>query len=150
MNEKLAAWQGRMSDRVVGKGHQFGGRKSSNALVFFRKNTEKSGSRSLAKRDVLKVSFNHRILALTGWKFGDIIDMEISDELAVIFRSEKGVTLCSSDSKLQQHIKQKSNARPYLRFSFPEGALIDLPIGDCREVETKPGQIAFLIPKKGE
>ena len=142
MNNKLSAWQGRMSDRVVGKGMYLGGRKANDSLVFFRKNTEKLGGTSTTRREVLRVSFNHRILSLTGWKIGDIIDMEIEGELAIVFRSEKGVSLCSSDTK-----NKRSTSRPYLRFSFPENSLSDLPTGDCREVETKPGQIAFLIPK---
>ena len=136
MNEKLRAWEGKMSDKMAHRGGQIGAR--TDALVAIRKNTEaeKNGKEG-AGRDIMRVTFHKRMDALTGWKKGDILDMEISGVNAVVYRSDKGVMLCDSGH---------GAGRMYVRFSFPRGSLADLRVGDCRDVETKPGKVAFLMP----
>lgn len=138
MNDKLRAWEGKISDKMVGRGQGRGGVKCD-ALVCIRKNQEKREDKT-GCRDVMRVTFHRRMDALTGWKKGDILDMEIANGIATVFRSDKGARLCDSGST-------SKSTRMYVRYSFPAGSLSDLPVGDCREVEAKPGKVAFLLPE---
>ena len=137
MNDKLKAWEGRMSVKLAGRSGRGRGVGTKEALVVMSIGKEGITNKQKA-RDVLRVSFHPHILDLTGWKVGDIIDMEIQGESATIFRGEKGVQLCSTGN---------SSKRLLIRYSFPLGDLNGLPYGICREVEAKPSRIAFLLPK---
>jgi hypothetical protein len=135
MNDKLRAWEGKMSEKVR-HGH-CGARNRTDALVAMRKNSEGIRGGKKNGRDIMRVTFHERMDALTGWKKGDTLDMEITGDRAVVYRSDRGVALCNSGP---------DGRRTYIRFSFPTGSLADLPTGDCREVEAKPGRVAFLLP----
>ena len=137
MNEKLKAWEGRMSDKMPGRGSGRGGVRSD-ALVALRKNSEPNRNGHNNGRDVLRVTFHPRLDALTGWKKGDVLDMDISGNIATVFRHTKGARLCDSGT---------ATARKYVRYSFPNGSLLGLTVGDCSEVEAKPGSVAFVLPK---
>jgi hypothetical protein len=140
MNEKLKSWEGKLSEKSQNKGYRGGGVKLD-ALVHLQARSEPKDSRSSKTgRDVLRVSFHEKILSLTGWVQGDTLEMEISGNSAVVYRSQTGRCLSSSGpaSKCK---------RLHLRFSFHPQTLTSFPSGDAREVEAKPGKIAFLLPE---
>jgi hypothetical protein len=135
MNEKIKAWEGRMSEKIPGRGGSRGAR--TEALVAIRVNTEEKRAGKKSGRDMMRVTFHKRMDALTGWKKGDVLDMEISGENAIVFRADKGVRLGDSGH---------GQGRKYVRYSFPTHALDGFPAGECREIEVKPGKVAFLLP----
>ena len=132
MNEKLKAWEARLST-LIGQGRTSSGNVPLDALVFF----SVSGDTDKEHRSILRVSFHKTIETLTGWQVGDVLDMEIKGENAVIFRSENGRKL-SKNNKL--------STRPYLRFGLPPHCLDGFPIGAGRNVEAAPGKVALLLP----
>jgi hypothetical protein len=141
MNDKIKAWQGRLSDKLTGRGRPNGGSVAMEALVTLRKSTERNRKNQPHERDIMRVSFHNRIDALTGWKRGDVLDMEIDGDVAIVYRSDRGVHLCSGDPKGTDR-----KGRKYIRCVYPQGSLADLPVGVCRDVETAPGKIAFKLP----
>jgi len=137
MNDKIRIWEGKMSDKTPGRGGLRSGRSGNNALVTISASREGT-CKTNKSRDVMRVSFHRRMMELTGWKKGDVLDMEISGQSATVYRGDRGVQLCEGS---------RHTGRLYIRFSLPAGSLNDFPFGECLEVETKPGRIAFLLPK---
>ena len=91
------------------------------------------------KRPVLRVSFHENILKSTGWMPKDIINIKITGEEVVMFRSDVGRTLSNGSSK---------HDRAHVRYAYPVKWLDSFPVGVCREVEAEPGKIAFLLPMR--
>jgi hypothetical protein len=134
MNEKLKAWEGRLSTKSVGRGYH----RRVESLVVLQTGIESAANKK-GGRDILRVSLHERVLGLTGWVHGDTLEMEISGESATIYRSPEGRCLSKSC--------KNEGSRSSIRYSFNRGDLVGFPCGKCREVEAKPGQIAFLLPE---
>lgn len=96
------------------------------------------------RRENLRFSFHRRLLAQTGWRVGDRLEMELRDGIAGIFRSDKGWKLGKPGGD-----KHKTD-RLCLKISFPAGSLDGLPEGVCEQVECLPGRIAFFFPESGK
>jgi len=133
MNEKLKKWEGRISEKFtrIGKG---GRAVPSDTLI----SITTAGNNGKVPDSIMRISFNERLLGLTGWKDGDCLDMEISGDEAVVFRSDVGRQLCKSTGS--------NTTRRYLRYASAAGSFCGFPVGICRQVEAGPGKVAFLLP----
>lgn len=134
MNDKLKALQGRIS-QYCSNDKRGCPKYPPNTLVSV---TIRSSEKE--KKDYIRISFHKRILSLTRWQSGDKLDMEISGNNAVVFRTNSGgKTLGSYNSK--------GATRPPVRFALPYGITKDIPSGIATKVETAPGKVAFVWPE---
>ena len=134
MNERIKAWQGKMSEL---RPRPQMSRGAAGELV-----TVGASSEIKNNADVIRVSFHERVLAMTGWKDGDRMDAAIDGDHMIVFRSEAGPMLCRNKGGG----KKVMGTRRYIRFPLPLGSVSDFPRGVCREIETGPGKVAFLLP----
>ena len=134
MNEKLKAWEGKLSTKSLGRGHHL----RVESLVVLQTGIASAANKK-GGRDILRVSLHERVLGLTGWVHGDTLEMEISGESATIYRSPEGRCLSKAC--------KKDGTRSSIRYSFNRGDLVGFPCGQCRYVEARPGQITFLLPE---
>lgn len=139
MNEKLKAWQGKLSElrpRPIGKGSGY----KRDTLVSLYPCTDEH-----SKVDIIRASLHERVLELTGWKDGDHMDAVIEGNQMVMYRAERGPTLCRVDTR-----KNGSCSRRYVRFPLPYGSAEGFPRGEAQKVEAGPGRLAFNLPASSE
>ena len=133
MNEKLKKWEGKNSELSPARSSY--SRPLGNVLVAL----SVGGETRTDKHAILRVSFLHRALLLTGWEIGDRLDIDIEGETVVIFRADAGRKLCPSSPR---------GGRDYLRYPYPAGSLDGFPIGPITAIESGPGRMAFELPKQ--
>ena len=133
MNDKIKAWEGKHSDLFPSPSQY--NKPFGDVLVVL----SVSGETRTDKHAILRVSFLHRVLLLTGWQNGDRLDIDIEGETVLIFRSDAGRKLCASSPR---------GGRNYIRYTYPAGSLDGFPVGVPSAVEAVPGKIAFTLPKQ--
>jgi len=142
MNDKIKAWEGRLSQKIPRLAMGAGcGNSLSSVLV----NLTVNGDTPKEPHDILRISFHPHVLDLTGWKLGDKLDVEINGNAAIVFRDNSGRQLCRTGGTAK-----KNGNRIYLRFALRGGSLSGFPVGSAREVESAPGRIAFLLPLESD
>lgn len=131
MNTKLAKFNFKFSDIRLSNA---GGRRGPTLALVIISTQRDSGKKN---NSILRFSLSDRLLSMTGWRAGDLLDFEVKDGMAHLFRSDKGVTLS----------KQVASAkRLHVRFRMPSEYLDGFPNGIGQEVEATPGRVAFLLP----
>ena len=132
MNEKLKAFQGKISQHIKTRKT---GKDPNGCLVNIT-----AWSNDKEKHDYIRISFHRRILHLTGWIPGDKLDVEISGNNAMVFRSPSGRTLGK--------LKEVGTTRPPVKFCVPYKSTLGLPTGAATNVEATAGCVAFVWPEE--
>lgn len=133
VNSKIRSWEGRMSQ--LAKPSDMRGWYAAEALVTL---SARPGENNKRKKDSLRVSFNQRILQMTGWTMETQLDVEFHDNQGTVFEvSEGGKPL---------RMVSKSAKRPTLLYALKQGTMKGFPSGVARNVEVERGVVAFDLP----
>ena len=143
MNDKLKTFVYTQLPILRGQRGVGGMRGPLETLVFATMAEDNGKTKSKYTPWKLRFSFHKKLMEITGWMKGDIINLAVNENGVCLYRDKAGRTLCTEEAK-----EKGASSRPYIVFTFADATYFPEMRGACTEVEASAGRVAFHLPSK--